>query len=599
MQASLNNLPQRRKIALGAMAALALISASLVRSYLGASGRSAESGSLTAVAKRGNLDIKVLEGGSMEAIESQAIRSEVKGEAKIITLIEAGTLISEKDVAEGLVLVELDKSQLETARNNQEIQVRSLQASLIEAEQGYEIQVSANQSTVKAAEMMTRFAEMDFRKYLGEEFANSILNDTGLVAQAAQILNQNNRPESGDAAGDGAPLPILPVAGDGGGGGDAYPSPPAIEINSVKEASAQKLDFAALLDEQVPADGEARQLLRVLEDALLVAQEEHRTAKTKFEGTQRLADRNYVTATELDTDRVGLTKAEIGVESAQSALDLFRKYDFPKTAEERFSKYEDQLMATERAKRTAASLLAQANAKLDSAQSQLGIAMQTMEDLEEQLEHCTIRAERTGYVVYGDGSNDTWRYENVEEGGSVHERQQILTIPDMTKMSVKVKVHESAVTLVKEGMTASIRIDAYKDRPLSGKVVRVAVMPAPQNQWLNPEVKVFEVLIGVDGAYEWIRQGMSAQVELLVEQLVDVIYVPLPAVQYFGETAACFVKRGSGHERREVKTGPFNDEFVQIVSGLEVGEIVLLRTPPGEEARTMPVSEEPLAESAV
>ena len=77
----------------------------------------------TFIAKRGDLDIIVTEGGSIEAIESQEIRSRIKGHAgvKILSIIEEGYLVTPQDVEEGLLLVELDSAELEDRLVNQEI----------------------------------------------------------------------------------------------------------------------------------------------------------------------------------------------------------------------------------------------------------------------------------------------------------------------------------------------------------------------------------------------------------------------------------------------------------------------------------------------
>ena len=65
------------------------------------------SGGTTFVARRGPLEITVLEGGSLEAMESQDVKCEVRGYqgVKILKIVEEGYLVSESDIKTNRVLV--------------------------------------------------------------------------------------------------------------------------------------------------------------------------------------------------------------------------------------------------------------------------------------------------------------------------------------------------------------------------------------------------------------------------------------------------------------------------------------------------------------
>src|SRR5512138_1707463 len=96
-------------------------------------------------ARRGPLEITVLEGGSLQALESQEIKCEVRvgyQGTKILRIVEEGYLVSEDDVKTNKVLVELDSSELDKQIAQQEIQYQSALASLTDAQQNYEIQLN-------------------------------------------------------------------------------------------------------------------------------------------------------------------------------------------------------------------------------------------------------------------------------------------------------------------------------------------------------------------------------------------------------------------------------------------------------------------------
>jgi HlyD family secretion protein len=199
------------------------------------------------------------------------------------------------------------------------------------------------------------------------------------------------------------------------------------------------------------------------------------------------------------------------VQTAETARDLFLKYEFIKSAEESLSKYAEAVREFDKARRVAISRLAQARAKLKSAQGQHEVQLRQKNDLNEQLEKCTLRARKAGLVVYGGNRDDMMYYggeERIREGASVRERQAIITIPDTTRMSVNVKIHESYIKKVRKGLKARITVDAFPEEVLTGEVTKVGVLPDSQKRWMNPVHEVYLTRLAVDGTHE-LGQGLA------------------------------------------------------------------------------------------
>src|SRR2546421_8724848 len=140
-------------------------------------GKSAHSGATFAV-RRGPLDISVLEGGSIQALESQEIKCEVRvgyQGTKILKIVEEGYFVTEDDLKTNKVLVELDSSDIKKQIIQEEIQFQSAMANLTDAQQGYEIQLGQNASDISAAEQKARFARLDLDKFLGGDVAGSVI----------------------------------------------------------------------------------------------------------------------------------------------------------------------------------------------------------------------------------------------------------------------------------------------------------------------------------------------------------------------------------------------------------------------------------------
>jgi len=148
----------------------------------------------TFAARRGPLEITVLEGGSLQALESQEIKCEVRvgyQGTKILRIVEEGYFVTEDDVRTNKVLVELDSSDLQKQIVQQEIQYQSALANLTDAQQNYEIQLNQNASDIKAAEQKARFARMDFDKFLGDSVTAELIAELGLDKLLA-LASTNN-----------------------------------------------------------------------------------------------------------------------------------------------------------------------------------------------------------------------------------------------------------------------------------------------------------------------------------------------------------------------------------------------------------------------
>ncbi len=643
--------------------------------WLGGGSTDDISGSVTFTARRGDLDITVLEGGALEALRSQEIRSQVKGRegVKILNIVEEGYRVTEADVDSGMVLVELDTASLIDQQLNQEIAVETAEASYIERRAQLEIQLNQNTTDLNDARQGMRFARLDFEKFLGANIVNEIIGQLQIEERLAraeeadlaamqeidggapleeivgQQLGATAAPAMPDI--DSLPAPMqerirqmmaenggqlppemlermqrfasgdFPPGGPGGFGGQnrppngeaiasrATPREPADQDAAAPVLTLQPLesttppvatsllmddsymavrnqvDFTQYADINKLEDGEAKQRLRQLQDELQVAQEEYLLAQDRIEGQRRLEARGFITPTELEAEELNLNKSFNKQQERETALALYVQYTFPKEAEELLSDYENAVMGYQRQFKENIAEKAQEEARFSSAERKFNLERVKLADINEQIEAATIRAEYPGLVVYGASNQNDRRYrggssqEAIQEGATVRERQPILTIPDMRDMAVKVNIHESAVQRVAVGQRVSVSIDAFPDEQLTGVVTRVAVVADSANMFMNPDLKVYPTTIKIDGTHEWLRPGMSAEVEILVDRLEDVVYVPVQAVSYFDDQRVVYITNGGRPERREVEVGAFSESFIEIRSGLREGEEVLLLAP--------------------
>ena len=514
--------------------------------------------------RRDDLTISVLEGGNLATMEAVSYLCEVSGSAgaKIKYIVEEGYMVTPEDVENGKILCELDSTDLRERIVGQEVSYQSSLATFKQAEEDRTIEASQAESAIRDARLTARFALLDFLKYVGEE-------------AGARILHESSLPFD---------LESMTAFEDGLGEATEFEEDQFTFEGIVKRSAPSKaIDFPALLEGDRLGDGEAQQVLRNLEDQRLVSRNEVGIAEETTAASRKLAEQEFITRTALENDEMMLDKARLDLKSSETLLNLFKDYEFPKIAEERLSDYQEALSRLSRSKSSARQEIEQENSQYLIAERKYQVELRQLQELEVQLQSCTMRARKPGLVAYGAPNVNyfrSYRWDAVAEGATVVLRQPIITIPDMTQMSVKVNVHESYIKRVTLGQRARIVLDSEPDEALWGEVTELAVLPDSSTMRYNPTLKLYPAEITIEGGPDWLKPGMSAEVEIIVNELEDVIQVPVQAVFSRGNRRLCFIDQGSREpEQREVEIGEFNDSFVEIREGLEEGELVYLSAP--------------------
>ncbi len=590
-QASPGNSRRRKRLTFRRAVLLLLVLGAIASATAWYRWRSASSGAESAATftvTRGPMEITVLEGGSVEARESRQIKCEVQGASKILKIVDEGYQISQEDVDKGLVLIELDAKLLNDQQVLQELDYQNSMAALTSAREAYEIQLNQNETDLKTADLTIQLNRMDFERYLGEELAGRIIGEiessrkTQLVKQKKEREEEQAEKDAAKAAAAAAGTPLEEAPLD---------EKAAAASGDNIEAVTGIADMAPsinLLDQAKPddlGDGDARQRMRALENDLVLSEQDVALAATVLEGTKRLFAKDFVTKNKLDNDQLAYNRKVIANQTATTSKGLFLKYEFPKTAQKFASQYEDALRKMERARKVAVSQLATVEAARNSAEVRFNVQSRKRKELAEQIAKCMIKAKYTGMVVYGTGEH-SWRSEPIELGAAVREQQVLLTIPDATAMAVKVQIHESFVQKIRPDQKARIRLDSNPNVLLTGEVHRISVLPDSQNRWMNPDLKVYATIIYIDGSQDWLKPGMSAEAEIIVDKLEDVVQVPLQAVTLENNQQVCYVSTPLGSERRVVETGAYSTAMIVVTKGVTPGEKVLLRSPntPEKEA---------------
>lgn len=354
---------------------------------------------------------------------------------------------------------------------------------------------------------------------------------------------------------------------------------------SLAESEIQKcaldVELATLdLQKYKASQGEYALSLMKADADVTIAQQELKRAQNTVEWTRKLAEKGYVSGTELIADELAEQKAKIQLEQGLGSKRLLEEFTHKKD----MAKYEATLReaqsAQERSERKSKATLAQYEAAKRGKESTMNLSKRRLVKLQDQLEKATIRAPQDGMVVYP--PVEPWRRERIiTQGAEVHENQLLMNLPDVSTMAIDVQVHESWIDQVRVGLPSLAGIDALPNLSMKGSVTKVGLLPDSVNRWLNPDLKVYETEITLESSPDvaLLRPGMSAKVEILIAVLNEVLFVPVQSVSRVDKQQVCYLLENGEFVARPVECGRFNDAFYEIRSGIKEGDVIQLNAP--------------------
>ena len=184
-------------------------------------------------------------------------------------------------------------------------------------------------------------------------------------------------------------------------------------------------------------------------------------------------------------------------------------------------------------------------------------AAEDLEEAKEQRENLIVLAPCDGVIA---------SVEALEIGSSVTAGTTLLSILEGEDMTLTIAVDELDVVSVQEGQPVSITVDALSDLAVEGTVEKIAPVGSGESG-----VTTYDVKLSFDAAGTGIRAGMNATGEILVASVEDALYIPVEALMTVNDQYCVLTASGS---YQPVETGIMNDEYVQILSGLEAGDLV-------------------------
>jgi multidrug efflux pump subunit AcrA (membrane-fusion protein) len=502
------------------------------------------------------LQLTIVERGALESAENRDIVCRVKARTQGNTIattlkwvIDAGSQVKTGDK-----LIELDDSGLQEQLKTQKITEDTARSAWIQAEEAYKIGESQNTSDIASAQLKLDLARIALRNYLEGEYEKSKRDIEGRTLMAKSDL----------------------------------------EMWEERAAWSERMSRPS---------------------------------------------RRYVTQAQAESDAARRTSAQISLKNVQEEMRVLEDPNFGTKVQKIKSlqgDIDEAIRALERTIKQAKAKEVQFDADRKSKQSVYDQAVKAREDIEGEIKKCVLYAPGDGLVVYyvPEQSRAMMGAQQsiVAQGEPVREGQKMMRIPDLNKMVVNTKVHEALVSkvrgdvwipthfgdaiglamltnpdllgrvsshlhfqdgrtafaeaykaeeqrLVMDGQRATVRVDAFPTKSLKAHVKTVQTV-ASQQDWLSADVKVYQTYVSIDEPLPGLKPDMSAEVTIFTDsQRSHVLTMPMQAVVgsvEMGNKRKCYVLTPNGPQEREVELGLSNDKMVEVLSGLNEGDEVVV-----------------------
>ena len=142
----------------------------------------------------------------------------------------------------------------------------------------------------------------------------------------------------------------------------------------------------------------------------------------------------------------------------------------------------------------------------------------------------------------------------------------IITLDDLKKIVIDIKVPENYVGILKPGLEAEVSSSAF-EKSFSGKIETISSR-------IDPSTRSILSRIIVDNSKFEIIPGQLMTVKIIYDE-VDQIGVPESAVTVQGNTAFVYIVNNEIAEKKDIKIGKRNFGKVSVLSGINEGDIVI------------------------
>lgn len=189
-----------------------------------------------------------------------------------------------------------------------------------------------------------------------------------------------------------------------------------------------------------------------------------------------------------------------------------------------------------------------------------------------EAEAARVQSEKDDYIIRSPLDGVVLEDYDLTPGAMISSTSPILDIADPRRMKAALKIPESKIFSVKEGMPVRLTFDALPGESFEGSVTRI-------DKFVDPSTRMSGVEIALDNdkqAGGKLRPGMFGRAAIVVKEYSNVITLPESALRSSEKDRYVFVAENGKAHARVVETGVVEDSRVMITKGLKPGDEVIV-----------------------
>jgi len=159
---------------------------------------------------------------------------------------------------------------------------------------------------------------------------------------------------------------------------------------------------------------------------------------------------------------------------------------------------------------------------------------------------------------------------DVSLGQKVNSSTQLFEIINLETVWLEADIFEKDLSKIKIGQKIKVRVSAYQDDMFVGKIFYIG-------NTLNRDTKTTKILVEISNLSQKLKPGMFASTSIVVGEKKNALVIPREAVLEDEHLQVVFVKEPEGYHRHVITPGIISDEYIEILSGLRRGAVVVTK----------------------
>lgn len=249
-----------------------------------------------------------------------------------------------------------------------------------------------------------------------------------------------------------------------------------------------------------------------------------------------------------------------------------RLFDQALVSQATLDEAQSTLDAAENRQRAAVGQLLVARARVTEAAAHVAQALAAVERAEEELANATIRAPIRGTVLTRDVEVGSPVSSILNLGASA---TLLLTVGDIERVLVRGRVDEAGIGQVRLDQPARITTESFRERAFDGRVTQISPIGVERDN-----VTTFEVEVSIENPDHELRANMTANAEIILEELPESVIVPEAAISYDAQRNAYVDLLDpavpEGRRRIGVTVGVGDGTRTQVLESVGEGDRLLL-----------------------